>query len=244
MRVKFIALVLLQALLLVGIAGYRQWWAATGTSVLLRTEPVDPRDIFRGDYVQLSYGITNLDIDQLGALEDFRRNDRVYVLLEREADGTYRPAVLRKSEPASGTYIQGRVLRGVTQVSRWEIAVRDDAGAMQVLQPRWFTFKQGDRLRFCLNARDAVMEMAKADSRFDCRNKEWRQVVGTVEEVRERRVRQVTVDYGIESYFVEEGKGRAIEAARNAQDLRVEVSLRRDGKGTITGILLDGKRLR
>ena len=62
--------------------------------------------------------------------------------------------------------------------------------------------------------------------------------------MRERRVRQVTVDCGIESYFVEEGKGRAIESARNARDLRVEVSLRRDGKGTITGLLLDGKRLR
>lgn len=244
MRVKFIALVLLQALLLAGIAGYRQWWVATGTRVLLRTEPVDPRDLFRGDYVQLTYGITNLDIDQLGAREDFRRNERVYVLLQREADGTYRPTALRTIGPASGTYIQGRVLRGATPVTRWEITVRDDAGAMQVLRPRWFNFKQGDRLRFCLNAQDAVMNISRADSGDGCWNKEWRQVLGTVEEVRERRSRQVAVNYGIENYFVEEGKGRAIEAARNASDLRVEVSLRRDGKGTITGLLMDGKRLR
>lgn len=244
MRLKFIALVLLQVLLLVGIAGYRQWWAATGTRVVLRTEPVDPRDLFRGDYVRLAYGITNLDLDQFGMREDFRHNDPIYVLLEREADGTYRPASLSKSEPTSGTFIQGRVLRGVTQVSRWEIAVRDDAGTVEMLRPSWFTFKQGDRLHFCLNGQGAVMNMARADSGDVCWNKAWRQVVGTVEEVRERRVRQVTVDYGIESYFVEEGKGRAIEAARNARDLRVEVSLRGDGKGTITGLLLDGKRLR
>jgi uncharacterized membrane-anchored protein len=49
------------------------------------------------------------------------------------------------------------------------------------------------------------------------------------------------VEYGIESYFVEEGKGKAIESSRDARELRVEVSLRKDGKGIITGLFVNGK---
>jgi uncharacterized membrane-anchored protein len=52
------------------------------------------------------------------------------------------------------------------------------------------------------------------------------------------------VEYGIENYFVEEGKGRAVESSRNARQLRVEVSLRKDGKGIITGLFVDGKLVR
>ena len=50
--------------------------------------------------------------------------------------------------------------------------------------------------------------------------------------------------YGIESYFVEEGKGKKIEVARNARDLLVEVALRRDGAGLITALHLEGERLK
>ena len=62
MRRKFIIIVLFQVLLLVGIIAYRQYWVATGERVLLGTEPVDPRDIFRGDYVTLNYEISSLDL--------------------------------------------------------------------------------------------------------------------------------------------------------------------------------------
>jgi uncharacterized membrane-anchored protein len=40
---------------------------------------------------------------------------------------------------------------------------------------------------------------------------------------------------------VEEGQGRAIETARNARNLRVEVSLRKDGKAIIAGLEMNGK---
>ena len=52
------------------------------------------------------------------------------------------------------------------------------------------------------------------------------------------------VEYGIESYFVEEGKSRAVESGRGAGELRVEVFLRKDGKGIITALLMGGKLVR
>jgi uncharacterized membrane-anchored protein len=41
--------------------GYRHYWIETGEKIMLRVEPVDPRDLFRGDYVSLSYEISSLD---------------------------------------------------------------------------------------------------------------------------------------------------------------------------------------
>jgi len=77
MRFKFIIFVLLQVALLIGIITYRQYWVATGEKVLLRTAPVDPRDIFRGDYVSLRYDISTLDLDGLGVKESFKPNEKV-----------------------------------------------------------------------------------------------------------------------------------------------------------------------
>jgi len=39
------------------IAGKREWIRFNGEVVYLRTAPVDPRDLFRGDYVQLEYDL-------------------------------------------------------------------------------------------------------------------------------------------------------------------------------------------
>jgi uncharacterized membrane-anchored protein len=62
--------------------------------------------------------------------------------------------------------------------------------------------------------------------------------------IRETRSRSLRVDCLIENYFVGEGKGRAIESARNTRELRVEVSLRKDGRGVIIGLFADGNLVR
>jgi uncharacterized membrane-anchored protein len=48
--------------------------------------------------------------------------------------------------------------------------------------------------------------------------------------------------YGIESYFVPEGEGRALEAARNARTLQMLIAVADDGEAAIKGLILDGKR--
>jgi len=243
MRWKFIFFVLLQAALLISIIAYRQYWVATGERVLLRTAPVDPRDIFRGDYVNLQYDISTLDLDGLGAKGSFKPNEKVYVLLEKNQEGVFTAVSVNRGLPSGKRFIQGRVEYERT-LSKWEVTLKDDSDNLHELKPQWFeNIKRGDRITFCLDERGNVLHFYKeeADYRPKCR---VQSLTGTIEGVREMKSRVLNVEYGIENYFVEEGKGRAVEASRNARELRVEVSLRKDGKGIITGLFVDGKLVR
>jgi hypothetical protein len=58
-----------------------QWTLETGVPVLLETQPIDPRSLFRGDYVRLNYTVSDLDLDVLSGEDEFRRHDDVYVVL-------------------------------------------------------------------------------------------------------------------------------------------------------------------
>ncbi|HKJ73506.1 MAG TPA: GDYXXLXY domain-containing protein [Alphaproteobacteria bacterium] len=60
----------------------KQYTLATGTLVDLETRPVDPRSLFRGDYVRLRYAISLLDLKKLGGDTDFSRGDVIYVVLK------------------------------------------------------------------------------------------------------------------------------------------------------------------
>ena len=243
MRWKFIFLVLLQVALLVGIIAYRHYWVATGERVLLRTAPVDPRDIFRGDYVSLRYDISTLDLDGLGAKGSFKPNERVYVLLEKTQDGVFSAVSVSRGLPSGKRFIQGRVEYERT-LSKWEVTLRDDSGNLHELKPRWFeNIKREDRITFCLDEKGNVLHFYKEEAEYrpKCRGQS---LTGAIEGIKETKSRVLNVEYGIENYFVEEGKGRAIEASRNARELTVEVSLRKDGKGIITGLFVDGKLVR
>jgi uncharacterized membrane-anchored protein len=243
MRSKFIFFVLLQVALLVGIIAYRQYWVATGEKVLLRTAPVDPRDLFRGDYVSLRYDISTIDLGALDVKESFKPNEKIYVILEKNPDNSFSAKSVSKELPAGKKFIQGRV-QYERPSSKWEVLVKDDSQNLHELKPPWFRdIKKGDRVTFCIDERGNIVNFYKedADYKHKCRGQS---LSGFIEEIKETKSRTLQVEYGIESYFVEEGKGRAIESSRNARELRVEVSLRKDGKGIITGLFLDGKLVR
>jgi uncharacterized membrane-anchored protein len=240
MRWKFVLFVLLQVALLLGIIAYRQYWVATGEKILLRTAPVDPRDIFRGDYVSLRYDISTLDLDTLGVKESFKNNEKVYVILEKSAEGVFGAKSVSRTLPAGEKFIQGRVQHEMRS-SRWEVMLKDDSENLHELKPQWFwNVKKGDRVTFCLDQRRNVIQFYREDADYKpkCRGQS---LSGVVEEIKEIKFRTLNVEYGIESYFVEEGKGRAIESSRNARELKIEVSLRKDGKGIITGLFVNGK---
>ena len=243
MRWRFIFLVLLQVALLVGIIAYRHYWVATGERILLRTAPVDPRDIFRGDYVSLRYDISALDLDELGAKGSFKSNEKVYVLLEKNREGVFSAMSISRELPSGKRFIQGRVQYERT-LSKWEVTLKDDSNNLHELKPQWFEgVKRGNRITFCFDERGNVLQFytEEADYRPKCRGQS---LTGTIEGIKETKSRVLNVEYGIENYFVEEGKGRAIESSGNARELRVEVSLRKDGKGIITGLFMDGRLVR
>jgi uncharacterized membrane-anchored protein len=122
-RLRLGVVVTLQTLALVAMVAMKQWTLATGTPVLLETEPIDPRSLFRGDYVRLAYAISDLDHARFPGLEDFERHDEIYVLL-RAAEPYWEPVSihhLRPEVPAQHVGIKGKV--GYSS-SRQETSVR------------------------------------------------------------------------------------------------------------------------
>lgn len=88
-----------------------------GTEVKLQTRPVDPRDIFRGDYVRLGYDISQLAAGSLKDQPAGARNPIVFVTLAPNSDGIYQ-AVSVHAEPVAvkspEVLIRGRVVYGAT----------------------------------------------------------------------------------------------------------------------------------
>ena len=240
-RNLFILVVALQVLALAGMVLYRERWLAGGTKILLKTQPVDPRDLFRGDYVRLGYEISSLDVGQLKPGETIRRNDPVHVTLGKGADNTWQPLAFSRTQPKGVIFITGRAQSEPATVASWDVLLTLDDGTTKELRPTWFNFREGDRIFACIDRRGAARHLDKEGGSSSCWDKEWTKVVGTVSAARQTSTKRLAVEYGIESYFVEEGKGRDLEKNRDAKELMVEVSLRPDGRALIHRLLLDGK---
>lgn len=136
-----------------------------GTEIVLKTAPIDPRDLFRGDYVTLRYEISELNLDSLGRSDLYlTRNSTVFVSLT-EKNGYWEASRVQTKMPEQGVFLRGRVVRAIDRI--------------------------------------------------------------------------VDVKYGIESYFVPEGKGKEIEKQHAAGNLKVLVSVSPYGKGKLKGLKYD-----
>ena len=60
-----VAAVLLQLAVLGGLFVYSQYPLWVGTEVRLATVPVDPRDLFRGQYVRLNYALSRQPLPEM-----------------------------------------------------------------------------------------------------------------------------------------------------------------------------------
>lgn len=112
MRKAFIlAAIILQVLVLAYMAGEREYILKAGTMIHLRTAPVDPRDIFRGDYVRLNYDISRIAVDQLKDAENFKeikKGQKLYVGLKEGPNGLYEMTYAQLNKPQGGLYLTGR----------------------------------------------------------------------------------------------------------------------------------------
>ncbi len=242
---KYLLLVLLQFLILAGMIGYRHYWVATGEKIMLRGAPVDPRDWFRGDYVSLAYEISSLDLDQLAAQQTFGPREKVYVALQGEPDGTCSATGVFKAPPPGKKFIQGQVLWERKNSARWDVTLRDDLGNLRTLRPQWWSGAQtGGRITFCLDGRGRVLSFSKKDPRKKSPCGRGSAFTGAVETSSESRFRLLQVEYGIESFFVQEGRGREIEAGRAGRDVKAEAVLRSDGKAMLSALWVGEKVFR
>ncbi len=173
------------------LLGYMIWdrvsLLKTGTEVELQVEPVDPRSLFRGDYVILTYGISRLDTAKLEGDDDFGRNDTVFVELVK-ASNQWEAVALFKTLPSTGNASSSIIIRG-----RIESA-----------------YKRAPQRR-------------------------------TTEEAETPEGIELSVDYGVESYFVPEGEGRELEDARDDRKMSVVLAVRQDGRAAIKKLIVDGE---
>jgi uncharacterized membrane-anchored protein len=132
--------------------------------VTLKVAPVDPRDIFRGDYVILSYGISRLELEKVAGDDTFASGDEWNAVAITKA----KPHVVQGGTPIRGTV---------------------------------------DFVESADNARPAA----------------------------------VRVSYGIESYFVPEGTGRAIEEERQKGDLSADIAIDTQGRAAIKAMRRKGQ---
>jgi len=130
-----ISAVVFQILVLGWMAGEREWIVRTGPSFWLRTAPVDPRDLFRGDYVRLNYDISTIprekfgpelktfvdDLPKTGSYTTFlgEREIPVYVALTTNPEtGVAEVVSVDRVPPPSGSFLKGRVCRYDAAASR------------------------------------------------------------------------------------------------------------------------------
>lgn len=170
-RWVFLAAVVLQILVLTGMIAGKAISQRSGDLILLRVVPVDPRDLFRGDYVILGYEISRIPPRGIDGLPVPRRWDdapdwqgrTVYVSLVPEGDGQHY-----------------------------------GGGAVSTVPPP-------PGVRF---------------------------IAGTV-------VDPSRITFGIESYFVQEGKGKKYEDAIRNHQLSAEVSLTSRGHAQLRGLRIE-----
>jgi uncharacterized membrane-anchored protein len=101
-RLAVAAAVVFQLFILVAMILGRTVPYVRAHTVLLQVEPVDPRDLLRGDYVTLGYAFSRVPAG------NYQAGQAVYVRLISGADGRhYRAGGFLGEPPASGLFIRG-----------------------------------------------------------------------------------------------------------------------------------------
>jgi len=114
---KLAVVVAIQLLILFGVLGFKQYTILTGTTVLLKVQPIDPRDLLRGDYAAVRYEISIISPTNVVWDGDAPRSGDapVYVELERQQDDYWTAIAVHgdRQHTRDGTVlIKGRVQSG------------------------------------------------------------------------------------------------------------------------------------
>ncbi len=167
-----IAVASLQLVVLVFMAAQRECVVRFGRTVYLRTMPIDPRDIFRGDYVRLRYEISDLssefwqdDLDAMTNNTGRRRrgqDKRVYTVLDLDDNGVGIPRYVTGERPDEDLFVRGRTDR----VWGNRMTVRYGLEAFFVEQGKGLELERGrtrdDRMRIPLEMEVAVARSGMA----------------------------------------------------------------------------------
>lgn len=104
-----IVLIVIQTLILGWMVADRVMILRSNNVVTLKSEPVDPRDLFRGDYVTLTYAITTLPFTALNGDLAWKDGETIFVELTPVKDDWQAIAAFHSNTvPTSGN----KIIRG------------------------------------------------------------------------------------------------------------------------------------
>jgi uncharacterized membrane-anchored protein len=122
-RTGLVVAVVLQLCILSGMVVKAALPLWSGTEIRVKTVPVDPRSLFRGNYARLNYafvslpegvfGASNASVAEaenlFGASNELRTGEVVYTSLQPGADGLYEYAGASLEPPQEGIFLRGRI---------------------------------------------------------------------------------------------------------------------------------------
>lgn len=113
-RVKrFVLASVIPIVILLGMTVTPLYTLLTGEEIILRTIPVDPTDLFRGDYVTLRYEAEEIprglvEQEVISKLNSGQYDLEVYVPLEFK-QGVHVPTKVSLQKPNNGLYLKGKL---------------------------------------------------------------------------------------------------------------------------------------
>jgi uncharacterized membrane-anchored protein len=111
--------IIFQLAALLWMALSREYVVQTGEVIKIQTAPIDPRDLFRGDFVRLDYDLSTLPSRLLaGHLLDqkLKKGQALYVTLQKDSRGMVKPVSVSDRKPGGNVlFVRGRLIRNWTK---------------------------------------------------------------------------------------------------------------------------------
>ncbi|WP_444946522.1 GDYXXLXY domain-containing protein [Microbulbifer sp. VTAC004] len=104
-----VAAIAVQFLILAGLYVKAQVPLWSGEPIRVKTIPVDPRSMFRGNYARLNYGFSEIKKSALSAGRQVRQGEVVYVSLKKSPSGLYEFSSASFDKPDEGIFLRGRI---------------------------------------------------------------------------------------------------------------------------------------
>ena len=108
--------VLLQLAIVIGLfvrAWYPLW---IGEEVRVKTVPIDPRSLFRGNYAQLNYDFARVSASAFSNGITPERGETIYTVLRQTPDGLFELERASSVQPDDGIFLRGVVTGGYDPV--------------------------------------------------------------------------------------------------------------------------------
>lgn len=104
---EYVKLIIIIALFLAIIGSfvlYLSWPLLTGKTIVLATQPVDPFDPLRGQYITIRYNISSVLVPT-----EAQVGETIYVSLAKGTDGVWSYIGASLQLPREGTFIKGKI---------------------------------------------------------------------------------------------------------------------------------------